>query len=295
MTKTTAKDGFILIAVLWILAALATLASVYSVYLTKTAAASHVGDDRLQADESIRAGLELAAYQLTGLPAATRPTAGAFAVSVGASKIKVSYQSEGARIDLNAAPKELLAGLFIAIGAGSDRASTYADRIIGWRRKGELAGQNDEAAAYKSAAFGYAPRQARIPNVLELTLVRDIPSELIARILPFVTVFNGRAEIDPMIAAPEVLAALPGVSPETLGELLDVRARNPHDSAAALARLGPAAARVSIEPRSANRVWVEVDLADGRSIHAETVIIILEGGEEPYRILAWRDDFDQPL
>ncbi len=43
------------------------------------------------------------------------------------------FRSEAARIDLNSAPKELLAGLFVGLGAPRPAADSYADRIIGWR------------------------------------------------------------------------------------------------------------------------------------------------------------------
>ena len=49
-SATRAQDGFVLVAVLWILAALATLASIYSSYTVNTAAASLVADDRVQAE-----------------------------------------------------------------------------------------------------------------------------------------------------------------------------------------------------------------------------------------------------
>lgn len=289
------EGGFIIVAVLWILAAMATLASVYAIYVANAGAASHVADDRLQADASIQAGLELAAYQLTALPAATRPLSGSLAVRLGGGKIGVAYLNEGGRIDLNAAPKELLAGLFAALGVSAERASGYTDRIVAWRKKGDLAGQNDEAAAYKAARVGYAPRQARFPNVMELALVRDIPPEIVAKIMPFVTVFNGRAEVNAASAPAEVLAALPGVTPDVLKRVLDQRARDPKDAKAILAALGPAATRATIEPRAATRVWVDVELPNGRHVKAETVILILEGADEPYRILAWHDDFDGPI
>src|SRR5579859_4095968 len=71
------ERGFIIVAVLWMLAALAALASVYSIYASNTAMASHVEDDRLQAEASLKAGVELAAAQLSaGQPAAQLPGAG---------------------------------------------------------------------------------------------------------------------------------------------------------------------------------------------------------------------------
>ena len=33
---------------------------------------------------------------------------------------------------------------------------------------------------------------------------------------------------------------------------------------------------------------------NGRQVRAEAVILIIEGDEEPYHILSWRDDFDGP-
>ena len=43
-------DGFILVAVLWIIAALATLATIFSVYVINSATAFTVHDERLQAE-----------------------------------------------------------------------------------------------------------------------------------------------------------------------------------------------------------------------------------------------------
>jgi len=57
-------DGFILVAVLWILAALAALASVYAVYIANTAISARAYDHRLQTEALVTAGLELTAYRL---------------------------------------------------------------------------------------------------------------------------------------------------------------------------------------------------------------------------------------
>ena len=52
--------GFIVVAVLWIVAALATLASIYALYVRDTAAAFVGHDDRLEAKALAMAGVELA-------------------------------------------------------------------------------------------------------------------------------------------------------------------------------------------------------------------------------------------
>ncbi len=287
------EDGFIIVAVLWILAALATLASVYALYVASTAAAAHVGGDRLRSEALVMAGVELTAYRLLGAKENERPTSGAFAFRLGQSEIAVEFRSEGARIDLNAAPKELLAGLFATFGAKPEDAQYYSERVVAWRKKSEVAGQNKEADAYRDAGMTYAPREAPFQNAAELRLVLGLPPALVEKALPFVTVFNGKAEIDVIEAAPEVVAALPKITPDAVAAILAQRhARSPQ---AVLALLGAARPSAAIEPRKATRAAVRVAFADGRRVNADVVILLLEGGAEPYRILSWRDDFDGPV
>src|SRR5215471_12278909 len=76
-------DGFVIVAVLWILGALATLASIYAVYIIDTATAGRVQDDRVQAEAVISAGLELTAMQVTAKPGGIRPDNGGFDFRMG--------------------------------------------------------------------------------------------------------------------------------------------------------------------------------------------------------------------
>ena len=313
------ERGFILVAVLWILSALAVLSAVYSVYVSNAAVAAHVTDDGVNAEAAVRAGVELAAYeltaapessgsaqpaaapqssgpaQLTAAPESSRPAQGGFAFRLGRSRIKVSFIAEGARIDLNAAPKNLLVGLFEAIGAKSDDAATFADRIVGWRKKADGEGQDAEAEIYKSGGYSYAPREAPFQNTLELSLVAGIPKHIVERILPLVTVYSGQAQIDVRVASPEVLAALPGMTPDALRQVLAQRAQGTPDGQSLLKLLGPASSNASVTSSKATRVLINVRLGNGRDVFAEVVIVTLQDGDEPFRVLSWRDDIDGPL
>jgi len=160
-------DGFILVAVLWILAALAALASVYAVYIANTAISARAYDHRLQTEALVTAGLELTAYRLIGFDDNSRPSSGAFAFQIGGSDIGVEFRSEGARIDLNLAPKPLLSGLLAALGAKPNDADSFADHIVAWRTKPPPGGQNPEADAYKDAGLDYRPRQAPFQSAAE--------------------------------------------------------------------------------------------------------------------------------
>jgi general secretion pathway protein K len=285
-----ARDGFIIVAVLWILAALAALVSIYAVYVTSSVVASRVGDDRLQAEAAIWAGAELTAYQLLGLELTNRPTSGRFRFQTSRAEVSVEFRSEGARIDLNAASKEMLSGLFSTLGASPSNSTYLTDRILAWRKKPAADEKSDEVTAYRSAGLNYAPKQAPFQNSEELRLVLGLPPEMVEKALPLVTVFNGRAEIDANVADAAVLSSLPHISQDVVAEILKVR--NPANPRLIQSLLGEARAGVAMESRKATRAQIHAVLDQGRRVNAELVILILEDGPEPYRILSWRDDFD---
>jgi general secretion pathway protein K len=329
------ESGFILVVVLWVLGALAALAATYLVYVDNAAFATQLNDDRLRIRNAISTGIELTAYKLLAAPDDARPPQGAFTVRLARSTVSVTFVSEGARIDLNAAPKDLLAGLFTAVGVSSSNAATFADRIVGWRTKAAAAGQNNagqnsgqdnsgqinagqgdvgqnnplqisadqtdarqnkETEAYKEAGYAYAPRQAPFQNILELPLVLGIPPYIVERVLPLVTVFSGGAQIDVRVAPPEALSALPNVTPEEVQKVLAQRAQNPLDGEGLLQVLDSARASASDKTSPAARVRMQIRLDNGRTARAEVVILVLlKGGEEPYRVLSWRDDSDGPI
>ena len=352
-----AEHGFVLVAVLWILAALATLASIYSSYTVNTAATSRVADDRVQAEASIRAGVEMAVFRQLALPEKARPVRGGFDIRVGRTAVKIRFRSEGARIDLNAAPADLLTGLFTAVGVDPARAETFSERVVGWRTKARAAvDTKDDASTQASAGatntqantgdtnaqagsdasnaqlgaaakedklyseqhMPYPPRHAPFENALELSLLPGISIAVVERVLPFVTVFSGRPEVDVFSADSTVLSAFPEMTPQILGAVQHARVTTPDDGRALLEALGPAKARATTERSKALRASIAVEFDNGRRVHAEVVFRLKEKedkgdgkgenkgdnkndkgdkdeSDEPYDLLYWRDDFDGPM
>ena len=297
-------DGFILVAVLWIIAALATLATIFSVYVINAATAFTVHDERLQAEGCARAAIELAVYQLAANPPGAQqgaqqaaPTRGRFVFRIGNAQITAEFNSETARIDLNAAPKELLAGLFAALGAAPANAQAYADRIVAWRSPPSADIADNEASNYRAAGLIYAPRGSQFPHASELGLVLGIPEVMVERALPFLTVYSGRPQINILDAAPQVIAALPGMAPDRLQAVLAARQAAPQDAQAQgvqvlLASLGAAQALATTQGSKAVRVTARIAFDSGQRMTTEAVIFLTDNGTEPYRILTWRDDVD---
>jgi len=289
------ERGFIIVAVLWILLALATLASIYAAYVVRTADAVGTSDRQVRAQALFTAAVEMTAYELSATPKDARPATGRFDFRLGRVGALVAFQSEAGRIDLNAAQKPLLTSLFTALGARPADAESYADRVIAWRSEAPRTGGDDaEAAAYQTAGLAYAPRHAPFQDVGELWLVLGLPPPLVERALPYVTVFSGAEQVNVLAAPPLVIAALPGVTPEQVNSVLAARRSAALDPQAVLAALGPTArAAATVTAGAAVRVSVDVRLDDGSRATADVVILLADDGPEPYRILSWRDDFDQ--
>jgi general secretion pathway protein K len=286
---SSSKQGFVIVAVLWLLAALAALATIFSVYLSNSARALAVNDTALQAEALVSASVELTAYQLQLAGKDARPPLGSFNTRLSGANLAVSFVSEAARVDLNKAPKELIAGLLSVLGAAEDDAKEYADRIIAWRTKSTAQTAGNEDALYRAAGRPYSPRQAPFAHAYELGLVLGLPPALVERALPFVTVFSGASGVDVMTAPPEVIAALPGMTPLTLRQFLTDRATLPNDPTAIAAALGAAGKSAATQKSQAYRILIRVRFPNGRETTSE-VVISLRGEEDPYRVLSWQDD-----
>ncbi|MBV8664371.1 MAG: general secretion pathway protein GspK, partial [Hyphomicrobiales bacterium] len=285
------EGGFVLLAVLWMIAALAALASIYLAYARTSAAGSGLPGERLQAEAALHAGLELAAYHAL---AATEPRqkAGHFETPLGRARVTVDYLPESARINLNAAPKELLSGLIATLGLAQDKADEAAAHIIAWRGGAGQQAAQQEIAVYQAAKLKYGPRQGPFGNPLELSLVVGLPEPLVHRILQYVTIYSDDGRVDALDADPTVLSALPQMTPDALAQFLKLRADPDADPAALAKALGAAANFTTQTPSKALRAEIVADFGAGRRYGAEIVFSLNDKGDEPFDVLDWRDDLD---
>jgi len=288
------EHGFVLVAVLWMLAALALLVTIFTVHLSASARAVSLNDDALKTEALVSAGVELAAYRLQLADDKKRPPEGAFHVRLSGTDVAVSFITEAARVDLNAAPKELLSGLLTVLGAGDDAAKEAANRIVGWRTKASADGDaSKEAALYQAAGRTYPPRQAPFAHVNELSLVLGMTPALVERALPYVTVFSDSPGVDVMVAPAEVIAALPGMTPLKLKQFLGDRSSLVNDTAALSSSLGGPNGGPNTGAEQgksdAYRIRVALRFPDGRETISE-VVIGLKARDVPYHVLSWQND-----
>ncbi len=289
----SSERGFAIVAVLWILVALSALAVIFSVYLSNSARALGATDIGVPTEALASASLELTAYQLLRVDDKERPAQGSFRFRMDNAEVFVTFTSEAARVDLNKAPKEMLSNLFEVLGAERKAAGDIADRIVGWRTEAKPRAANDEEALYLSSGLQYAPRQAPFAHVGELSLVLGLSPAMVERALPFLTVYSKSAEVDVLLAPAEVVAAVPGMTPEVLNDFLKQRASLPRDQKAIAAALGPAKAGATLPEAKAFRVVTAIRFDNGRRTSTEAVISLgQDKDKEPYNVLSWQDQVE---
>ena len=118
-----------------------------------------------------------------------------------------------------------------------------------------------------------------------------IPDIMVERAMPYLTVYSGQAQINLVDAAPQVVAALPGMDPSLLNEILVQRGLGRKVAEQLVARLGPTPLGTLSGSKSI-RITANITFDSGQRVTSEVVIFILDNGIDPYRVLTWRDDID---
>ena len=180
----------------------------------------------------------------------------------------------------------------MTLGAQRGQADYYADRIVGWRNPPSQENSEAEAGLYRAAGLTYGPRGAPFQHIGELSLVLGVPDVLIERASPFLTVYSGQPQINIFNAAPQAVAALPGMDPQRLQAVLVQRQARQQNAEGLLAMLGAAQTLANTQTSKSLRVTARIAFDSGQRMTTEAVIFLLDNGTEPYRILTWRDDMD---
>ncbi len=206
--------GFALVSVLWTLTILSLLAALM---LSASRSSSRTERGLWQQDEMDAAFQAAIARAVLGIldnrpdhrwPIDGRPVEFVF----DDFKMQISVQDESGKIDINAAPVELLTGLLQSTGLSNGQAQNIANDIIDWRENDELHHLHNtdfDTTAVKPGL--YSPRHGAFQSVAELQVVPGITPTIFAKIKPGLTVYSHRPAFDASTAPLATLLALPGM------------------------------------------------------------------------------------
>jgi general secretion pathway protein K len=304
------RRGSALLVVLIMLGIIAVLAAAVARSVSGAALELSSARAATETETDLRAGIELGAAAILKLGEDMR-SADASADLKG-RRITIRITNERARIDLNKAKADMLAGLLKAEGLDDNEAATLANNMIEWR--GGADSHKQLAAPLADAHFS-APLQSinlgspngfadktptpQVPTLrffihpIQLASVPGFSKALVKRLFSALTVANGSEQINPFIASPRVLRALPGASSDSVESFLDNRDANvSHDMAIQILRADKQV--LSEEPASGWRLEITTTPRSGRTRHSEAIIAGVKGdGDEPYHVLYVLDDTDR--
>lgn len=193
---------------------------------------------------------------------------------------------ENGRIDLNEAPWEMLAGLVRAIGRDETEAGALACHILAYRG----------AIDPRCPGFG-VPLDGRLfaaPG--QLAALSGTDPELLAALMPHVTVHSGALGIDPGAASREALLAVPGHSPGLVDHFLARRAmRTAQGEDGSVYDVLPPSRYLTASPGEVFTIHAEAVLPGGAVQRVERVVRLTGEPQRPWRTLAWRSQAPRRL
>jgi general secretion pathway protein K len=147
---------------------------------------------------------------------------------------------------VNEADGEQLGALLANLGVAAPRADSMVDALLDWRDADDIARPLGAERAWYHAAHRAEPRNGPLADVRELRRVHGFGVDVLSdSVLDAVlTVEPGRIVWDR--APPAVLASLPGMTPEAVARVMELRVRGlPVGDATTLsATLSPVAAKM---------------------------------------------------
>lgn len=284
------RDGFILISVLGVMALLAALVGALSMMVRPTVERARAGGDDLALKALIRAGVELAGYQLYGLklPAGQID---AQQVRLDAGVITLFVTDESGRIDLNGADPALLAGAYRAAGLAALPAASFAARVVDWRDEDDQRSAGGaEANDYTAAGLDHRPQNDAFRSVDDLGWVQGLPPTHVAALSPLLTVHNPDGKLNVMSATRQALLALPAVSATIVDRVMAARTKSADPVAPELVALLQAQqAFVKFEPGPSYRVRIEARLQGSRVKTVEAVLTPTQSRDVLYYVVDWKE------
>jgi type II secretory pathway component PulK len=148
-----------------------------------------------------------------------------------------SLEDPAVKLNLNLADRQQLMAVLQTVVHRSRAVDSLLDALLDWRDPDAVPRPlGDESSANRNGPFA---------DVGELRYVRGFTDSLVAGLKPFLTT-RGTGAINVNAAPPQVLAALPGITEETVRLLMTHRGRTPVPNADALAGLLSPGARATL-------------------------------------------------
>jgi general secretion pathway protein K len=286
------EAGFAVLLTIWVLILISLMAASLG---AQTLSESRIAYNRAQlaaaralADAGVSFGLSGLLDPVVGnrWPADGR----ARLVRYGGGSIDIRVQDEAGKLDLNAAPIELIVGLMHVLAIDDGSAANLTNAILA-RRRQYAAALSDAAKAAETEEETPLAAAVRLPfaTVSELRLAAQPPRSAYDRLRPFVTVYTNSDRINTMTAPEAVILALPGLRPEEVHAYVVARqALTAGDSDQGLPQI-PGISKFSENGELRAATITATATTDHGAVFAREAVfaLALERPRNPYTLLQW--------
>ncbi len=273
------ERGAALLLVLWVTVLLATLLVGVAAASRSHSQAALYGAERVRAELAAEAGIAraVAGLRAPDLRHQWVPDGRPYTFAFDGVKVRVAVVDVSGLVDLNAAPAELLRGVFQAAGVAAPQAGQLADAIVTSR-----GGSQD----HPGQPFRSIDQLARLPGMTP-ALFNQVTNAL--------TVYSGRNFPDSSYSGALALASLRGMDAGQAAALVAARRQR---TAQRGAGNGQAFGAVANGPLVAGyggvveRVFSLAELPDGNRVGLDVTLRLALTGTQarPYKVLDWRID-----
>jgi general secretion pathway protein K len=282
------QRGFALVLVIAVLSVLALLAAAIAAETRSTALGAHSRLEIVQARTLADSGVTIAIMRLLDRNEASRWQADGtmYEERYGDGSIRITIEDEAGKIDLNNAPRELIAGL-LGEFASADQASALTDAILA--RRASFAAPPQRTGRFYTGGLASLQSLARLAfsDISELRLIPGLNAALYEQLAPYVTVYSQSPTLNRQTALRIALLAIPNV---TAGDVDALIASRGVPETVAPAQLSAFARYTQIGNLQAATIVAEARLPGGISFTREAVVAIAP--DQPPRLLRWRQSIE---
>ena len=313
----TSPNGFVLIALLWVLAALSLLAlDLASTVRTEAGIARSVGEAE-KAYFVARGGMEEVIYRLSFPDKDSTQQLKTFPYADGMNHFWISNEEvvchvaildEAGKLDLNQCKEENLQKLMETLGVESGRSTELAQAIDDWRKADHSTGSSQSDQPANRPALG-KPGLMSVEDLLSVPgmsreILYGIPRrgpdgriQLARGLAQYVTVYSKKSQINLNYAAPEVLASLPELDLDAANSIVQERQDQPYTGSSDLNQRtkvvlrGEALSQVSTEPSGVYCLIASARLR-GSNVHRSlrTIVKLDRTFKTGHERLMWYDE-----
>jgi general secretion pathway protein K len=273
------ERGAALLLVLWVTVLLATLLVGVAAASRSHSQAALYGAERVRAELAAEAGIAraVAGLRAPDLRHQWVPDGRPYTFAFDGVKVRVAVVDVSGLVDLNAAPAELLRGMFQAAGVAAPQAGQLADAIVTSR-----GGSQD----HPGQPFRSIDQLARLPGMTP-ALFNQVTNAL--------TVYSGRNFPDSSYSGALALASLRGMDAGQAAALVAARRQRTAQRGAGNGQAFGAEANgplVAGYGGVVERVFSLAELPDGNRVGLDVTLRLALTGTQarPYKVLDWRID-----